>query len=84
MAHIWNYLGTPILKLNFLKIKFQFKTWFLDNRVIANWKLKKKKKRNCGTWVPFKELEFMELEFLENILVELEFQKKKFLSSISL
>ena len=26
----------PILKLNFLKIEFQFKTRFLDNRVITS------------------------------------------------
>ena len=40
----------PILKFNFLKIEFQFKTQFLDNQVITNWKLKKKKMH--GTWVP--------------------------------
>ena len=40
MSHIWNDLGKwPVLKLDFLKIKFQFKTQFLDNRVIVNWKL---------------------------------------------
>ena len=42
--------------------------------------------KNYGTRVPFKELKFMELEFLENIQVELEFQFFFFffLSSISL
>ena len=37
-----------------------FETRFLDNRVIAKWNIKKKKK-NCGTWtqVPFKELKFL-------------------------
>ena len=45
----------PIFKFNFLKIEFQFKTQFLDNQVITNWKLKKKKK--CM------ELEFLGLEF---------------------
>ena len=48
------YGNAPILKFNFLKIEFQFKTRFLDNRVIANWKLKKKK--NSRTWVPWKNL----------------------------
>ena len=33
----------------------------------------KKKKKNCGTQVPFKELEFMELEFHLSIFKELEF-----------
>ena len=31
--------NAPILKLDFLKIEFQFKTRFLDNRVIANQKI---------------------------------------------
>ena len=33
----------------------------------------KKKKKICGTQVPFKELEFMELEFHLSIFKELEF-----------
>ena len=32
----------PILKLNFLKIEFQCKTWFLENQVIAELNLKNK------------------------------------------
>ena len=46
--------NAPILKLDFLKIEFQFKTRFLDNRVIANQKIN----------FFFLKLEFMELEFL--------------------
>ena len=46
--------NAPILKLDFLKIEFQFKTRFLDNRVIANQKI----------IFFFLKLEFMELEFL--------------------
>ena len=30
------YGNAPVLKLEFLKIEFQFKTRFLDNRVIQN------------------------------------------------
>ena len=30
------YGNVPVLKLNFLKIEFQLKTRFLDNRVVAN------------------------------------------------
>ena len=37
----------------------------------------KKKKKNSGTQVPCEVLEFMEIDFLEKIQVELEFQKKK-------
>ena len=42
------YGNASILKFNFLKIEFQSKTRFLDNRVIANWKIKNKK--NSRTW----------------------------------
>ena len=68
MSSIWNYLkkNASVLKLNFLKIEFQFKTRFLDNQVIVNWKLKKIKKK------------IVEHEFLENIQVELEFYELEF------
>ena len=38
MPHIseTNYGNVPVLKLDFLKIEFQFKTRFLENQVIAN------------------------------------------------
>ena len=51
-----NQGNAPVLKLNFLKIEFQFKTRFLDNRVIANRKILKKK--IFGTQVLCKVLEF--------------------------
>ena len=56
----------PILKFDFLKIEFQFKTQFLDNQVITNWKFKKKKKK-CM------ELEFLGLEFHAIFLFFLKF-----------
>ena len=53
MPMFLNYLGKcPCFKLDFLKIEFQWKTRYLDNRVIGNQTLKKKKK------IPFMELEF--------------------------
>ena len=53
MPIVWNYLGIcPCFKLDFLKIKFQWKTQFGENRVIGenqvigNQTLKKKKNNN--------------------------------------
>ena len=62
------YGNAPILKFNFLKIEFQFKTRFLDNRVIVNMDLKKK--------ILFLELllKFVKLEFHLNFFKELKFQ----------
>ena len=41
ISPVWNYLGKcPCFEIR-----------FLDNRVIAKWNLKKKKKKNCGTRV---------------------------------
>ena len=65
----------------FRKSSFKCKTQFLDNRVIANLDLEKKKIYGTQVpwiWVPFKELEFMELEFHLNIFKELEFHEHKF------
>ena len=45
------------MKLDFLKIEFQFKTRFLDNRVIVNLKFKKKKK--SGARGPCEVLKFV-------------------------
>ena len=61
MPLVWNYLEKCPC----------FETRFLDNRVVANLDLGGKK--NSGTRVPFKELEFMELKFHKNIFKELEF-----------
>ena len=62
----WNYLAIyPCFKLDFLKIEFQWKTWFLENQVIGK-KLKKKKKKKQkkkkkkkkhGTLVPWNILQ---------------------------
>ena len=57
MPLFWNSIFSKSsfnLKLDFLKIEFQFKTRFLDNRVITNWKLNLKQKKGHGTWVPCK------------------------------
>ena len=71
---------TPILKLDFLKIEFQRKTWFLENQVIAELNLKKKiinKLWNLSSMnsssIQGTQVSIEELEFLENIQVELEF-----------
>ena len=49
------YQYAPVLELNFLKIKFQCKTRFVENQVIGNQTLKNKKnnnnKKNYGTQI---------------------------------
>ena len=63
----------PMSETNLRNI--QFKTRFLENRVIANWNFKF---FFFGTRVPCEVLEFMELEFLEKIQVELEFHELEY------
>ena len=54
MLVLWNYLAKcSYFKLDFLKIEFQWKTWFTQNRIIS----KKTCKNLHGTWVPCKFLQ---------------------------
>ena len=48
MPYVWNYLGIcPCFKLDFLKIKFQWKIQFGKNRIIGNQTYKKTKEKKA-------------------------------------
>ena len=65
MSMFWNYLAKyPYFKLDFLKIEFQWKTRFLENLVMWNQTLKKKKNVELEFYVKFLTLlDFHQIEF---------------------
>ena len=66
MPLFWNYLAKCLcFKLDFLKIEFQWKTRFLENWIMWNQTLKKKKN-------------YMEFEFHIKFLTLLDFHQIKF------
>ena len=65
--------NAPVSKFDFLKIEFQFKTQFLDNRVIQNWKKKKKKSKSKFAITGLSKNQVLHLEFY---FQKIEFQNR--------
>ena len=79
MPPFWNYLAKyPCFKLNFLEIEFQWKTRFLENKVIWNQTFKKIKIKIHATRVPCKNFSHYLIFIKLSFLLKLNFLKIKF------